>query len=44
MHIFGIPRVHRLLLRIWFPWTPPVLTLELVKERRENTVAVLQLM
>ena len=35
MHIFGIPRVHRVLLCIWFPWTPPVLTLTDVKGLRE---------
>ena len=31
MHIFGIPRVHRALLCIWFPWEPPVISLHLVK-------------
>ena len=30
---FGIPRVHRLLLCIWFPLDTPVLTLDLVKRR-----------
>ena len=35
MHIFGIPRVHRVLLSIWFPLTPTVLLiLDLVKRRR----------
>ena len=34
MHIFGIPRVHRVLLCIWFLLTPAVLTLDLVKRRR----------
>ena len=31
MYIFGIPRVHRVLICIWFALTPPVLTLDLVK-------------
>ena len=30
---FLIPRVNRVLLCIWFPWTPPVLTLAKVKTR-----------
>ena len=34
MHIFGIPRVHRVLPCIWFPWAPPVLTLDFVERRR----------
>ena len=33
-YIFGIPRVHRVLLWFWFPWAPPVLTLAEVKRRR----------
>ena len=31
IYIFGIPKVHRITLRIWFPWEPPVLTLDFVK-------------
>ena len=34
MHIFGIPRVHRVLLCIWFPHHMGVLTLLEVKTRR----------
>ena len=34
--IFGNPRVHRELLRIWFPWTPPALNLQSVQRRRER--------
>ena len=39
-YIFWIPKVHRLPPRlplcIWFTWTPPVLTLNLVKTRSDN--------
>ena len=34
IYIFGIPRVHRLLLCIWFPRDTPVLTLIFVKRLR----------
>ena len=43
MHIFGIPRVHRVLLCIWFPWTPSVLTLSKVEKIRAATTPAHQM-
>ena len=40
MHVFGNPGVHGVLLCIWFPLTPTVLTLDLVERRRAAAVVI----